>query len=125
MPELKDLIGKIMVKVAHIVEARGHKILFVTHDGERYKLWHNLDCCESVVVEDITGRLEDLVGAPITLAEERTNKFNPDGVFIEYQGSFTWTFYTFATTKGHVDIRWYGESNGCYSEGVDFDFDDE
>ena len=66
---------------------------------------------------------DDLVGTPILMAEEVTNEpnVNPEGVPIpEYQDCFTWTFYKFATIKGYVTIRWYGESNGYYSESVDF-----
>jgi hypothetical protein len=116
--KLSDLIGKTMISV---VDNGDDEIVFITDKGEVYKLFHSQDCCESVVIDDITGDLGMLVGSPILVAEEATNReSNPDGVTKEYQDSFTWTFYKFATNKGWVDIRWYGESNGYYSESVEF-----
>ena len=73
---------------------------------------------------DIVGDIEDLIGSPLLMAEEVTNEqnINPAGVEVpEDQDSFTWTFYKLATIKGYVTIRWYGQSNGYYSESVSFE----
>ena len=115
--ELSELIGKTLVSVTN---KDNEEIVFVAADGSEYRLYHSQSCCESVTVEDIIGDLDDLVGAPIVMAEAVTSHDNPEDVTKEYQDSFTWTFYKFATLKGYVTIRWYGESNGYYGEEVSF-----
>jgi hypothetical protein len=130
MSEVKKLLGKVMAKVERL---RGYgdsdRIEFTTTAGERYALFHDQDCCENVTIEDIAGDLADLVGSPIVQAEENTSDDSSAGAVArtpeseDYAGdeSFTWTFYKLGTAKGFVTIRWYGESNGYYSESVDFE----
>ena len=115
----EELLGKTLKAVSGKVG--GENITFVTVEGEEYILMHDQDCCESVSVEDITGDLDDLVGSPIVQAEEVVNGDNEGetGPTPDYHDdSFTWTLYKLGTTKGRVTIRWFGSSNGYYSESV-------
>lgn len=105
------------------------ELIFHCSDGTRYRLYHDQGCCEEVLIDDICGDLNDLIGFPILLAEEVTYENNdPPAVAGSeqlYQGfrddSWTWTFYKLGTNKGAVTLRWYGSSNGYYSESVDFE----
>lgn len=118
MNNFSDLVGKTLTSVQNIDDER---IVFMTDSGEEYLLYHQQDCCESVMVEDITGDLDDLIGSPIVKAEESSNSDNPKPLGeTTLDRSHTWTFYLLATVKGYVTIRWYGESNGYYSESVSF-----
>lgn len=124
--DFADLIGKTLASVA--VNEGQDEIRFVTDAGVTYLMYHSQDCCESVYVESIVGDLQDLIGTPILKAEVSISDQNPPDAkpeTIEYQDSFTWTFYKLATIKGYVDIRWYGSSNGYYGEGVDFGIEDD
>ena len=115
-----ELVGKTLKSVEN---KDNEEIIFTTIDGDIFMLYYEEDCCELVTVEDICGDLIDLVGSVILAAEEVVSEddVNPEGVPIpEYQESFTWTFYKIDTAKGGVTIRWYGESNGYYSESVSF-----
>ena len=120
MLEIKDLKGKILIDIK--VDKEEQEIIFTTNDGEKFKMYHEQNCCEGVYIEDINGDINDLLNTSILLAESSVSQDeNPEGVNVpDYQDSFTWTFYKLATIKGYVDIRWYGESNGYYSESVDF-----
>lgn len=117
--EFETLKGKTLTAIK--VNDAKDVIMFITSDGEVFKSFHDQDCCESVIIQDINGDLQDLIGHPLEQAEETTNsKENPEGYDDQWQESFTWTFYKLATVKGYVTIRWLGESNGYYGEGVDF-----
>jgi len=95
------------------------ELLFTMDNGDRYIMYHSQNCCEHVRIEDINGDLNDLVGSPVLQAEVVSGE-TQDSWEEERQDSYTWTFYKFATIKGSVTLRWLGESNGYYSERVDF-----
>lgn len=111
---ITDLIGKMFVKV----ESDHDSVTFINvmPEGPHYRMEHIQDCCESVELEDINGDLNDLVDTPILHAEEVSNADEPPKH--PDADSYTWTFYKFRTAKGYVTLRWYGTSNGYYSEGV-------
>lgn len=143
---LKGRILKRIFKEAKLEEFRkngrsifdgGDSIIFEDTEGYLFILHHEQDCCETVELEDVVGDLMDLLGYPLLESEEVTSDLNevkelpPGDVKLEligrtpeqlgdrYLESATWTFYKFATIKGHVNMRWMGSSNGYYSESVE------
>ena len=112
-PKIKEMIGKVFASVKSDEGA----VYFKQEDGTGYVFHHHQECYEGVGVDDIAGDLEDLEGSPLTQAEEAQN--DPPEVQRSLGGSETWTFYKFATVKGYVTVRFYGESNGYYSESVE------
>jgi hypothetical protein len=101
---------------------KGHVFTSVTHndctdtitfsnDDVEFVLKHEQSCCEDVYIESITGDLDVLVDSEILIADETANCGDTDD-----HESCTWTFYKIATLKGWVDIRFFGSSNGYYSE---------
>lgn len=104
---------KTVVEIIKGTSLDGNELVFVFTDGTALVFYHKQDCCECVHIEDIEGDLNDLIGTPLLKAEVVSN--TDPGAY----ESATWTFYKFATAKGYVTVRWYGTSNGYYSEEVD------
>ena len=114
MVSFSELVGKTITEIKGNVNSE--QLYFICSDGTKYIMEHHQNCCESVSIDDIVGDLTDLLDSPIIQASEDSNCNNGK----PGADSFTWTFYNIATTKGHVTIKWYGESNGYYSEEVSF-----
>lgn len=112
-----DLKGQTISKI----DRTDDTLTFTLENGQRCRFYHEQDCCESVSIESVVGTIDDLIGSPLLEASVIESNENPAGVDPpECQDSFTWTTYTFATERGTVIVRWYGESNGYYSEDVYF-----
>lgn len=112
--DLSELIGKTFTSVINNGE-----IVFSLEDGKQFRLGHIQDCCEDVWLEDVVGDLSDLENTPILASESVDNNDNrlPEDVSID--DSYTWSYYNFRTIKGSVQVRFFGTSNGYYSETAD------
>ena len=115
--DICELLGKTLLKVEGCVVGND-SIYFTTSDGKKYKMYHRQDCCECVDIDDVCGEVVNLIGQPLLMAEEISCD---NGAKDKWDDSYTWTFYKLATINGYVTIKWYGTSNGYYSESVDFE----
>lgn len=114
MSFLDEIIGRTIIKIEGM-EKNSEKVIITLDNGDKWKMYHYQECCEQVWLEDVNGNINNLLNMPILKFDEKTNDRATDW------GSETFTFYTISTAKGYVDLRWYGESNGYYSESVDFE----
>ena len=113
----ETLKGKTIIRIDGLHED-SDGITFYTSDGRVYRQYHRQDCCEEVSLVEVNGEVLSLIGSEILIAEEVDSEDLPPRDK-EYDDSYTWSFYKLATVKGWVDFRWYGTSNGYYSETVD------
>ena len=118
MADFSVLIGQTIESIDGMTVGSGSVLITLT-GGKQYQMYHSQDCCESVAIEDVAGDVADLLGSPVVQAEE-SSSCDPIKDATQPCDSFTWTFYRIATAKGLVVLRWLGESNGYYSESVDF-----
>lgn len=116
----KTLLNKTIIQITVSYES----VIFACNDLTIYSLYHDQVCCESVELSEIIGKLENLLFAPITFADESSGEIDLSKD-LDYLAASqlgvahaSWTFYKLATTYGFVDIIFRGDSNGCYSESA-------
>ena len=105
--DMKDMVGKKVLGIYY--DEENFQILT---DDCVYAFYHQQDCCESVLLTQVDGISDKIIGSRIVIAEVATDEKDT-----EY-GHITWTFYKIGTNKGMIDFRWQGESDGGYSEIV-------
>lgn len=123
--EFSELKGKVITEISvgeyeewgNYTEAiHSNAIMFRTADKKSYLMAHEQECCEDVTIDDICGDFNDIIGEEVLVAEEKQSKEKPNEDKEYGYDSFTWTFYHIATFHGDVTIKWFGTSNGYYSE---------
>jgi hypothetical protein len=119
--KLSTLLGKTIAAIDGM-DSGSERIEFTCSDGEKFLMMYHDDCCASCSVEDVCGDVADLIGSPVVRAEEPSSldgfDEKPPGDYAPE--SFTWTFIILGTAKGTLTLRWYGSSNGYYSESPTF-----
>lgn len=136
--DISELVGKTLSEIEGGLGST--MISFSATDGSAYQMLYYADCCASCEIEEIHGDMNDLIGTPILHAEEVCSQEPTDEIkaareaeeerkkaeegecyYSYHADSETWTFYKISTIKGSVTIRWYGSSNGYYSERATFE----
>lgn len=111
--DFDNLVDKTIVRV-NMDRHNNAEIVFTCSDGTKYTTYHSQDCCESVWFEDSDNAPDSLEGETIVKAYVNSES-NPNA-----SESGTYTFYTLVSRNVSVTFRFNGESNGYYSESVDF-----
>lgn len=119
MTAFRTMLGRTIIEI--IGHEGSDELIFTCAGNERFKMYHEQDCCESVHLAEVVGDFNDIIGHEIIEAEEVSNSNDAAAKPHEYCDSWTWTFYKLGTKNGFVTLRWLGTSNGYYSESVRFE----
>ena len=117
MKDVKEALKNGLIRVDGL-HKDSEEIIFYGKSGFAVRFYHEQNCCENVSVESIDNEEDIYTDTDFCQIVESTNTNEDDG---NSDISYTWTFYLIKTDKGYSTIRWYGESNGYYSESVQYE----
>lgn len=115
--------GALVGTVLSVIDVEDDRVTFTLSDGRSVQLFHEQNCCETVLLHNVNSSWTDLLDSPILFAEESSN-LTDQVLDSDYNQSHTWTFYRIGTVKGTVVMRWLGTSNGYCSESVNVEWYD-
>lgn len=121
--ELKRLIGAKIIKINDDIDNVFccPSLLSIKTSKGTLKFSHN-DFMGNVWLEDGLEDLEKMIGETILHAEVIEN-YNEDRLD-ECDESYTWTYYKISTLNHDCTLRFYGTSNGYYSEDVEVEWEE-
>lgn len=110
----EEIKFKIISEIIVTKDTGDDSIVIKFEDGSYIRMYHEQECCEAVWIEDIESNknIDDYKNA-VVIDMYVTTRVN-----LNTEESSTFTFYNLNTSKGSINIRWNGESNGYYSEEV-------
>jgi hypothetical protein len=118
--DIGTMVGSVVLRASRDEDS----ITFETDRGT-WLLRHERDCCEEVTIEEVNIDLATVAGL-VTRAEEASSvgglHGDAEGKEDAWGDSWTWTFYRFCIGGQDFEARWFGQSNGYYSEDVDVTF---
>lgn len=106
--------------ISKVITVEEKIVHLVMEDGRIISLFHNRDCCEDVYIADGLDELQSLVGETLVDIALVFEEFSKEELKSNKADSGTWTFMNIHTNKDVVQLRWYGASNGYYSEDAEF-----
>ena len=119
---LEVVVGKTITSILGL-EEESQQVQILFSDGSKLNFHHWQDCCEWVCLYDfeLTTSLDKIIGGVINDArEDGRDATNDDNECTDESGY--WTFYNINTSRGCINMRWLGQSNGYYSEDVSVEF---
>lgn len=119
MSEIERQVQAIVGETLSEIDIGDDQILLTTISGRKFIFDHAQDCCETVRIESVSGEAKTLIGKVVRAVEYEANE-GKDPPPSEYAESWTRTNITFRVDDSTVITKWIGESNGYYSETVDF-----
>lgn len=110
---LSELVGQTITSFQGL-EINSDLIDLFTAEGNHYTFSHEQDCCELVYLADFECDFTN--NATVISVEVSESDATPTNKNLEAH----WIFYKIETSNGELWLRFFGESNGCYSTNIDF-----